>query len=144
MHSTPLLGGYPNVLSFNKRLLIGRQSGVEWSVPPFWLLWVATHHATTEERPRNVANLHLVTAKTPGVCEEACRFAGPLCYDRGVKGWVDPVLSVIGAAATALLLALIARDAIGMAPGMVREDALIAASIMIAGVAGMSSRRRKQ
>jgi hypothetical protein len=42
------------------------------------------------------------------------------------------------------LLALIARDAIGMAPGMVREDALIAASIMIAGVAGMSSRRRKQ
>src|SRR5262245_27106953 len=104
----------------------------------FWLPGTATCHAMTEERPRHVANLHLVTTKMLDVCEEVCPLAGPLCYDCGVKGWVDPILSVMGAAATALLLALIARDAIGMAPGMVREDALIAASIMIAGVAGMS------
>jgi hypothetical protein len=44
----------------------------------------------------------------------------------------------------ALLLALIARGAIGMPAGMVREDALIAASVMIAAVAGMPSRKRKQ
>jgi hypothetical protein len=45
------------------------------------------------------------------------------------------------ATATALLLALIARDAIGMPPGVVREDALIAASVMIAAVGGMPSRK---
>jgi hypothetical protein len=56
---------------------------------------------------------------------------------------VDLILSVMAATATALLLALIARDAIGMPPGIVREDALIAASVMIASVAGMSSLRRK-
>jgi len=43
-----------------------------------------------------------------------------------------------------LLLALIARDDIGMPPDMVREDALIGASIMIAAVAGISSRKPKQ
>ena len=48
------------------------------------------------------------------------------------------------AVATALLLALIARDDIGMPPDMVREDALIAASIMIAAVAGISSRKVRQ
>jgi hypothetical protein len=42
---------------------------------------------------------------------------------------MDLLLSVIAAAATALLLALIARDDIGMRPDMVREDALVAASI---------------
>jgi hypothetical protein len=57
---------------------------------------------------------------------------------------VDLILSVIAAAATALLLALIARDNIGMPPDMVREDALIATSVIIAGVAGMSSRRRRR
>jgi hypothetical protein len=56
---------------------------------------------------------------------------------------VDLILSVMAATATALLLALIARDAVGMPPGMVREDALIAASVMIASVAGISSFRRK-
>jgi hypothetical protein len=49
----------------------------------------------------------------------------------------------MAAAATALLLALVARDAIGMPPGMVRKDALIAASVMIAAVAWMPSRKRK-
>ena len=45
-----------------------------------------------------------------------------------MKGWVDLILGVIAAAATALLLALIARDDIGMPADMVREDALVAAS----------------
>ena len=57
---------------------------------------------------------------------------------------VDLVLGMLAATATALLLALIARDAIGMPPGVVREDALIAASVMIAAVGGMPSRKRKQ
>jgi hypothetical protein len=61
-----------------------------------------------------------------------------------VKGWVDLLLGVIAAAATALLLTMIARDDIGMPPGMVREDALIAASIMVAVVAGTSWRKPKQ
>jgi hypothetical protein len=57
---------------------------------------------------------------------------------------VDLIVSVTAAATTALLLALIARDNIGMPPDMVREDALIAASVIIAGVAGMSSPRRRR
>jgi hypothetical protein len=61
-----------------------------------------------------------------------------------MKGRADLLLNLIAAAATALLLALIARDDIGMPPGMVREDALIAASIMVAAVAGISSRKPKQ
>jgi hypothetical protein len=61
-----------------------------------------------------------------------------------VKGWVDLILSVIAAAATALLLALIARDDIGMPPDMVREDALVAAGIMVAVVSGISWRKPKQ
>ena len=48
---------------------------------------------------------------------------------------VDVILGLTAAVATALLLALIARDDIGMPPDMVREDALIGASIMIAAVA---------
>ena len=51
---------------------------------------------------------------------------------------------MIAAAATALLLALIARDDIGMPPDMIREDALIAASIMVAVVAAVSWRKPKQ
>ena len=57
---------------------------------------------------------------------------------------VDVILGLTAAVATALLLALIARDNIGMPPDMVREDALIAASVMIAAVAAMPSRKRKQ
>ena len=57
---------------------------------------------------------------------------------------VDVSLGLTAAVATALLLALIARDDIGMPPDMVREDALIGASIMIAAVAGISSRKVRQ
>jgi hypothetical protein len=71
------------------------------------------------------------------------RMDGSLCYHCGVRGWVALFLNALAATATALLLALIARDSIGMPPDMVREDALSAASIMVAAVAGMSSRRRK-
>jgi hypothetical protein len=75
---------------------------------------------------------------------EVCLFGRSSCYYRGVKGWVDLFLSVVAATATALLLALIARDDIGMPPGMVREDALIAVSIMVAVIAGISWRKPKQ
>ena len=61
-----------------------------------------------------------------------------------MKGWVDLILSVIAAAATASLLALIARDDIGMPADMVREDALVAASIMVAVVSVISWRKPKQ
>ena len=54
---------------------------------------------------------------------------------------VDVILGLTAAVATALLLALIARDDIGMPPDMVREDALIGASIMIAAIAGITSRK---
>ena len=57
---------------------------------------------------------------------------------------VDVILGLTAAVATALLLALIARDDIGMPPDMVREDALIGASIMIAAVAGLTSRKVRQ
>jgi hypothetical protein len=57
---------------------------------------------------------------------------------------VDQLLGVMAAAATALLLALIARDDIGMPPDMIREDALVAASIMVAVVAGISWSKPKQ
>ena len=54
---------------------------------------------------------------------------------------VDVILGLTAAVATALLLALIARDDIGIPPDMVREDALIGAGIVIAAVAGISSRK---
>jgi hypothetical protein len=57
---------------------------------------------------------------------------------------VDVILGLTAAVATALLLALIARDDIGIPPDMVREDALIGASIMIAAVAGLTSRKVRQ
>jgi hypothetical protein len=56
---------------------------------------------------------------------------------------LDLILGVMAATATALLLALIAREDIGMPPDMVREDALIAASVIIAAVAGVTSRKQK-
>jgi hypothetical protein len=61
-----------------------------------------------------------------------------------VKGWVDLFLSALAATATALLLALIARDDIGMPPQMIREDALLGAGLVIAGITGMSFRKRRQ
>ena len=57
---------------------------------------------------------------------------------------VDVILGLTAAVATALLLALIACDDIGIPPDMVREDALIGASIMIAAVAAISSRKVRQ
>jgi hypothetical protein len=57
---------------------------------------------------------------------------------------VDVILGLTAAVATALLLALIALDDIGMPPDMVREDALIGASIMIAAVARITSRKVRQ
>ena len=54
---------------------------------------------------------------------------------------VDAILGLTAAVATALLLALIARDDIGMPPDMVREDALIGANIVIAALAGISWRK---
>jgi hypothetical protein len=56
---------------------------------------------------------------------------------------VDLFLSALAATATALLLALIARDNIGMPPDMVREAALIGVSVMLAVMAGMYSYKRK-
>jgi hypothetical protein len=60
-----------------------------------------------------------------------------------VKGWVDLFLNALAATATALLLVLIARDDIAMPPDMVREDALGAASIVVAVVASLSWRHPK-
>ena len=57
---------------------------------------------------------------------------------------VDVILGLTAAVATALLLALIARDDIGMPPNMVCQDALISASIVIAAVASISSRKARQ
>ena len=54
---------------------------------------------------------------------------------------VDVIQGLTAAVATALLLALIARDDIGIPPDM---DALIGASIVIAAVAGISSRKVRQ
>jgi len=62
-----------------------------------------------------------------------------------LREWaVKILLSFLGATATALLLALIARDDIGMPPYMIREDALIRASIVIVAIAGMYSRKQRQ
>ena len=54
--------------------------------------------------------------------------AVPSCYRHGVKRPGDVILAMIAATATALLLALIARDAVGMPADMVRDDALSGAS----------------
>ena len=51
---------------------------------------------------------------------------------------------MIAAAATALLLVLIARHDIGMPPDMIREDALVAACVVVAVVVGISWRKPKQ
>jgi hypothetical protein len=70
--------------------------------------------------------------------------ADAACYPRAVKKGVDVLLSGLAAAATALLPALIARDDIGMPPDMIREDALLGAGLVIAAIASMSLRKRRQ
>ena len=60
--------------------------------------------------------------------------AVPSCYRHGVKRPGDVILGVIAATATALLLALIARDAVGMPADMVRDDALSVAGFIFAAV----------
>ena len=72
------------------------------------------------------------------------KFTGRLRHCQGMYQTVYLILGVTAAVATALLMGLIARDNIGMPPDMVREDALIAASIIVAAVAGMSSREHKR
>jgi len=57
---------------------------------------------------------------------------------------VDLLLGVVAAAAIALLLALIARDDIGMPPDMIREDALVAAGVTVTVVAGISWRKPRK
>ena len=57
---------------------------------------------------------------------------------------VDVILGLTAAVATALLLALIARDDIGMPPDMVRTDALSAAGSIFVAIASGSLLRWKK
>jgi hypothetical protein len=72
------------------------------------------------------------------------KFTGESRHCCGMGKPVDLIIGIMAAVATALLIGLIARDNIGMPPDIVREDALIAASVMIVAVAGMSSRKRRR
>ena len=55
-----------------------------------------------------------------------------------MKRLIDLILGLIAAIATALLLGLIAHDGMGMPIDMIRIDALAAASLVFAAVAGGS------
>ncbi len=68
---------------------------------------------------------------------------GP-CYCRCMWGPIELFLTLIAAAATALLLGLIAHVAMGMPIDMIRIDALGAAGLIFAVVAGGSLLRRKR
>ncbi len=68
---------------------------------------------------------------------------GP-CYCHRMKRSVDATLGLTAAVATALLLALIARDDVGMSADMVRTDALSAAGIIFVAIASGSLLRRKK
>jgi hypothetical protein len=59
-------------------------------------------------------------------------------------GSIELFLTLIAAAATALLLGLIAHDAMGMPIDMIRTGALGAAGLVSAAVAGGSLFRRKR
>jgi hypothetical protein len=61
-----------------------------------------------------------------------------------VKQWMDLFIGVLAAAAASLLLGLIARDEIGMPLEMIRQDALIGASVLIGAFAGFYSRKSRQ
>jgi hypothetical protein len=71
------------------------------------------------------------------------RLLGP-CYCHRMKRSVDVTLGLTAAVATALLLALIARDDVGMSADMVRTDALSAAGIIFVAIASGSLLRRKK
>jgi hypothetical protein len=62
---------------------------------------------------------------------------GP-CYCRCMTRLIDLILGLIAAVATALLLGLIAHDGMGMPIDMIRIDALAAAGLVFAAVAGGS------
>jgi hypothetical protein len=80
-----------------------------------------------------------------GILRLTRRWMLPRSGDRDFqKRALDLILGLIAAAATALLLALIACDEIGIPPNMIREDALNEASIVIVAVAGMSSRKQRR
>jgi hypothetical protein len=59
-------------------------------------------------------------------------------------GPIELFLALIAAAATALLLGLLAHNAMGMSINMIRIDALGAAGLIFAAVAGGSLLRRKR
>ena len=61
-----------------------------------------------------------------------------------MKRSVDMILGLTAAVATALPLAPIARDDVGMSADMVRTDALSAASIIFVAIASGSLLRRKK
>jgi hypothetical protein len=57
-----------------------------------------------------------------------------------VKRWIDLFLGSLAAIAVALLLALIARDEVGMSLEMVRQDALVGAGILSGALFSLSGR----
>jgi hypothetical protein len=59
-------------------------------------------------------------------------------------GPIELFLALIAAAATALLLGLLAHDALGMPIDMIRIDALTAAGLIFAAVVGRSLLARKR
>jgi hypothetical protein len=98
-----------------------------------------------ESRPRNWTSPSVPREVIwPGQRHRKEKFTGRLRHCRRMNQTIDLILGMTAAVATALLMGLIARDNIEMPPYMVREDALIAASIMIAAVAGIFSRKPKQ
>jgi hypothetical protein len=58
--------------------------------------------------------------------------------------WVDVILGLTAAVATALLLGLMARDNVGMSIDTIRIDALGAAGIIFVAIASGSLLKRKK
>ena len=67
-----------------------------------------------------------------------------LCYRCWMGQALNLLLSLTTAAATAILLGLIARDDMGMSADIVRVDALSTAGLIFAVVAGGSLLKRKK
>ena len=83
---------------------------------------------------------------TVGRCGSAlptAHFLRP-CYCYRMKRSVDVILGLTAAVATALLLALIGRDEVGMSADMIRTDALSAAGIIYVAIASGSLLRWKK